>query len=117
MQWSLLPPLMMTTPQVAVAGVLEPAYAVAGDSFDYALNDDVLHLAIIDAMGHGLEAAVLATATRGEPTWTCRTSMRPWTRPSPDSSMRTGSSLRRWRAWTSAPVSCSGSTQDIRGRC
>ncbi|MBA2697399.1 MAG: serine/threonine-protein phosphatase, partial [Nocardioidaceae bacterium] len=26
MQWSLLPPLMMTTPQVAVAGVLEPAY-------------------------------------------------------------------------------------------
>ena len=61
MQWSLLPPLMMTTPQVAVAGILEPAYDVAGDSFDYALNDDVLHLAIIDAMGHGLEAAVMAT--------------------------------------------------------
>lgn len=61
MQWSLLPPLMMTTPQVSVAGVLEPAYDVAGDSFDYALNDDVLHLVIIDAMGHGLEAAVLAT--------------------------------------------------------
>jgi len=61
MQWSLLPPLMMTTPQVAVAGILEPAYSVAGDSFDYALNDDVLHFAIIDAMGHGLDAAVMAT--------------------------------------------------------
>jgi len=61
MQWSLLPPLSMTTPQVAVAGMLEPAYSVAGDSFDYALNDDVLHLAIIDAMGHGLDAATMAT--------------------------------------------------------
>ena len=61
MQWSLLPPLLMTTPQVAVAGILEPAYDVAGDSFDYALNDDVLHMATIDAMGHGLDAAMLAT--------------------------------------------------------
>jgi serine phosphatase RsbU (regulator of sigma subunit) len=61
MQYALLPPLMMTTTQVAVAGILEPAYRVGGDSFDYALNDDVLHLAIIDAMGHGLDAAVMAT--------------------------------------------------------
>lgn len=61
MQYALLPPLMMTTAQVAVAGILEPAYQVGGDSFDYALNDDALHLAIIDAMGHGLDAAVMAT--------------------------------------------------------
>jgi hypothetical protein len=61
MLWSLLPPLMMTTPQVTVAGILEPAYDVGGDIFDYALNDDVLHVAIIDAMGHGLDAAVMAT--------------------------------------------------------
>ena len=60
-QWSLLPPLTMITPQVAVAGILEPAYDVAGDSFDYALNDNILHMAVIDAMGHGLDAAVLAT--------------------------------------------------------
>lgn len=60
MQWSLLPPLMMTTPQVAVAGILEPAYGVGGDSFDYALNDDILHVGIVDAMGHGLDAAVMA---------------------------------------------------------
>jgi len=61
MLWSLLPPLMMTTPQVAVAGILEPAYDVGGDCFDYALNDDVLHVGIIDAMGHGMDAAVMAT--------------------------------------------------------
>jgi len=61
MQWALLPPLIMTNAQVAVAGILEPAYDVAGDSFDYALNDDALHVAIIDAMGHGLDAAVMAT--------------------------------------------------------
>ncbi|MGP3975071.1 PP2C family protein-serine/threonine phosphatase [Streptomyces sp. 8N114] len=60
-QWALLPPLAMDTPQVAVAGALEPAYNVAGDSLDYALNDDMLHLAVIDAMGHGLNASVLAT--------------------------------------------------------
>jgi serine phosphatase RsbU (regulator of sigma subunit) len=65
MQWQLLPPLMMTTPQVAVAGALEPAYDVAGDSFDYALSDDVLHVCIIDAMGHGLNAAVMATLAIG----------------------------------------------------
>jgi serine phosphatase RsbU (regulator of sigma subunit) len=60
-QWTLLPPLTMLTPQVALAGILEPAYDVAGDSFDYAINDNIVHLAVIDAMGHGLEAALLAT--------------------------------------------------------
>ncbi len=64
-QWSLLPPLTMVTPQVAVAGILEPAYNIAGDSFDYALNDDILHVAVIDAMGHSLDAAVLATVAIG----------------------------------------------------
>ena len=51
----------MITPQVALAGILEPAYGVAGDSFDYAINDNIVHLAVIDAMGHGLNAALLAT--------------------------------------------------------
>ncbi|PYC76633.1 phosphatase [Streptomyces tateyamensis] len=64
-QWSLLPPLTMSTPEVEVAGILEPAYEVAGDSFDYALNEDVLHVAVIDAMGHGLDAAVMATVAIG----------------------------------------------------
>ncbi|MGX4731679.1 PP2C family protein-serine/threonine phosphatase [Kitasatospora griseola] len=64
-QWSLLPPLSMSVPRVAVAGILEPAYQVAGDSFDYALNGDVLHVATLDAMGHGLDAATMATVAVG----------------------------------------------------
>ncbi|MFD8646841.1 PP2C family protein-serine/threonine phosphatase [Streptomyces mirabilis] len=64
-QWSLLPPLTMSVPQIEVAGALEPAYRVAGDSFDYALNDNILHAAVIDAMGHGLDAATMATVAIG----------------------------------------------------
>ncbi|QKW28555.1 serine/threonine-protein phosphatase [Streptomyces seoulensis] len=64
-QWALLPPLAMIMPRIAVAGILEPAYDVAGDSFDYALNGDVLHLAMIDAMGHGLDVATTATVAIG----------------------------------------------------
>lgn len=65
MQWSLLPPLTMSVPQVAVSGAVEPAYSIAGDSFDYALNDHILHVAVIDAMGHGLDAATMATVAVG----------------------------------------------------
>ncbi|QXG74369.1 serine/threonine-protein phosphatase [Modestobacter sp. L9-4] len=61
LQWQTLPPLVMNTPDVALAGILEPAYNVGGDSFDYALDGHVLHLAVFDAMGHGLEAATMAT--------------------------------------------------------
>jgi serine phosphatase RsbU (regulator of sigma subunit) len=61
LQWQLLPPLTMTTPRVALAGILEPAYDVGGDSFDYALNNHVLHVVMLDAMGHGLDAAMMAT--------------------------------------------------------
>ena len=61
LQWQMLPPLVMTTPDVALAGALEPAYDVGGDSFDYALDEHTLHLAVFDAMGHGVEAATMAT--------------------------------------------------------
>ena len=64
-QWSLLPPLSMSVPQIALAGILEPAYRIAGDSFDYALNENVLHVAVIDAMGHDLGAAAMATIAIG----------------------------------------------------
>jgi serine phosphatase RsbU (regulator of sigma subunit) len=65
MQWQLLPPLMMETPELAIAGVLEPAYEVGGDSFDYALNGTTLHLGIFDAMGHGLRAATMSAVVLG----------------------------------------------------
>ena len=60
LQWRLLPPLTFVSPRAAVAGVLVPSAEVAGDSFDYALNGSTLHVAIFDAMGHGLEATLLS---------------------------------------------------------
>ncbi|HET9292203.1 MAG TPA: PP2C family protein-serine/threonine phosphatase [Actinomycetes bacterium] len=65
MQWQLLPPLTFVTPRVVIAGLLEPAYEVAGDAFDYALNGDTAHLAIVDPVGHDLTATVLAAVTVG----------------------------------------------------
>jgi hypothetical protein len=65
MQWHLLPPLTVVTPRVALAGALEPAYEVGGDAFDYAVNGDVAHLGIFDAMGHGTRAAVMSAVTVG----------------------------------------------------
>jgi hypothetical protein len=65
MQWQLLPPLTFATPRVVIAGLLEPAYEVAGDAFDYALNGDTAHLAVIDPVGHDLTASVLAAVTVG----------------------------------------------------
>ncbi len=55
-QWTLLPPLTCSTDQVSISGILEPAYRIGGDSFDYALNPEGLQFAIVDAMGHGLPA-------------------------------------------------------------
>ena len=60
MQWDLLPPLSLDSANVSVAGLIQPAYEVGGDSFDYAINADTLHFAVFDAMGHGLVSSQLA---------------------------------------------------------
>lgn len=60
LRWALMPPRDMTSRDVTLAGVLEPAYEIAGDSFDYALDQDRLSVAVFDAMGHGLTASRLA---------------------------------------------------------
>jgi hypothetical protein len=59
-RWALLPPLTCWTPRVRIAGMLEPAYEIAGDAFDYALNGDTVHVAMFDAVGHGMAACRLA---------------------------------------------------------
>jgi len=61
MQWSLLPPLSFASSAVTIAGGLEPAYEVAGDSIDYAVDGGVAHFGVFDGMGHGLRSAQLAT--------------------------------------------------------
>src|SRR5437660_2905686 len=60
-QWELLPVLAYEGDELSVAGALEPAYAIAGDSFDYAIEHDHLHMAITDGMGHGVRAALLGS--------------------------------------------------------
>ncbi len=59
-QWSLLPPLTCSTPYISASGILEPAYSIGGDSFDYAQNATGLEFAIIDAVGHGLPAVSIS---------------------------------------------------------
>lgn len=65
MQWDLLPPLVLKTERMTVAGLLEPAYEVGGDCFDYALNDTVLDIGVFDPMGHGLASALIAALCVG----------------------------------------------------
>ena len=60
-----LPPVALATRTVSVAGVLLPAYEVAGDSFDFSLNDDALELAIIDSVGHDLESSLISHLVSG----------------------------------------------------
>jgi len=48
-----------------LAGWLEPAASIGGDTFDYSLARDVLHLSLTDAMGHGVDAALTASMCLG----------------------------------------------------
>src|SRR3546814_9566195 len=60
MRWALLPPLTFPAPEASIAGFLQPSHGIAGDAFDYAVTKRTAHLAIMDAMGHGLEASRMA---------------------------------------------------------
>jgi serine phosphatase RsbU (regulator of sigma subunit) len=44
---------------------LEPAASIGGDTFDYSLARDLLHLSITDAVGHGVHSALTATLCVG----------------------------------------------------
>ncbi len=65
MQWELLPQLCIATSGVTIAGRLEPAYEVGGDSFDYAINGRRAYFAIFDPLGHDLRSALLSTLAVG----------------------------------------------------
>ncbi|MFJ4868302.1 PP2C family protein-serine/threonine phosphatase [Streptomyces sp. NPDC088757] len=59
----------MEAAEFALACALVSAGSVAGDTYDYALDQDTLHLSITDAMGHDVDASLMATllvnASRG----------------------------------------------------
>jgi sigma-B regulation protein RsbU (phosphoserine phosphatase) len=59
--WDHLPPLTFATADVAVSAILEPCYDVGGDAFDYAINGDILHVALFDTVGHGIAASALTS--------------------------------------------------------
>lgn len=61
MVWAFLPPKSIGTPYVTSSAILEPAYDLGGDAFDHALLGDVLHAAVIDAMGHDLYAGLTSS--------------------------------------------------------
>jgi serine phosphatase RsbU (regulator of sigma subunit) len=65
MQWDLLPPVVLNSRRCTLAARLEPAYDVGGDCFDYALNGSVLDLGMVDAMGHGVTSATIASLAIG----------------------------------------------------
>jgi len=51
--------------QFTLAAWLEPSGEIAGDTFDFAIERDTLHVSITDAMGHAINASMLATILVG----------------------------------------------------
>lgn len=61
-QYQLLPPsLSCEAAQFTLCGSLEPSEGLSGDTFDYAVDRDTLHISVTDPMGHDIEAALAAT--------------------------------------------------------
>jgi serine phosphatase RsbU (regulator of sigma subunit) len=65
-QRRLLPPsFTCEADSFTLAAWLEPAASIGGDTFDYSLARDLLHLSITDAVGHGVQSALTATLCVG----------------------------------------------------
>ena len=54
-------PSSFATAQVSVSAILEPAYEVGGDAFDYSLLGDRMQVSVLDAAGHDLTAGLVAS--------------------------------------------------------
>jgi serine phosphatase RsbU (regulator of sigma subunit) len=50
---------------LTISGWLEPAHDVGGDTFDYSIDRDYIYVSITGAMGHSVDAALLATLVVG----------------------------------------------------
>jgi serine phosphatase RsbU (regulator of sigma subunit) len=59
MQWDLLPGRSRSGASFELAGQLEPAYAVRGDTFDWTDDGHRLWLSVVNGMGEGVAAAAL----------------------------------------------------------
>jgi phosphoserine phosphatase RsbU/P len=54
----MLPPLTFSCRRMAVSAVLEPCYDIGGDAYDYAVDDAIAQVMVLDAMGRGLGAGI-----------------------------------------------------------
>jgi hypothetical protein len=100
---------------------LEPAETIGGDTFDYSLSRDALHLSVTDAVGHGVDSSLTATLCVGSLRNTRGTGRACWSRPPsptarcwPTGPGRTGSASppRCSAGWTCPAASSSSSTPD-----
>jgi hypothetical protein len=58
----MLPPLTSSCRRLVLSAILEPCYDLGGDGFDYAIDGRVAWMVILDAVGHGMTAALACTA-------------------------------------------------------
>lgn len=59
----LLPVASFTNSVLSLSGIIEPAYDVAGDCYDYSQNGNILNVALFDVMGRGMKATFLSSLT------------------------------------------------------
>ncbi|MFC5381762.1 PP2C family protein-serine/threonine phosphatase [Aquipuribacter nitratireducens] len=57
MQWDKLPGRSLSVPYADVAGHLEPAYRVVGDTYDWTVDGTGLQAVVVDGSGYGTHAA------------------------------------------------------------
>ncbi|MFF9125554.1 PP2C family protein-serine/threonine phosphatase [Streptomyces sp. NPDC014889] len=65
MQWTLMPPRTYADHRVVISAVMEPAYEVSGDAYEYATSPGAVHLSVFDAMGHDTSAGLTANLAMG----------------------------------------------------
>ncbi|MDX6217270.1 MAG: hypothetical protein QOG99_2854 [Frankiales bacterium] len=65
LQWALLPGQSYADGDATMAALLEPAYSIAGDCYDWSRDDRLLQLAVLDGTGRGVPAALAATLALG----------------------------------------------------
>jgi serine phosphatase RsbU (regulator of sigma subunit) len=72
MVWAFMAPRTFATDRVLITGILEPAYEVGGDAYDYSLIGDRLHVSVFDGVGHDLAAGLLTSVAMAS----CRSTRR-----------------------------------------
>lgn len=60
-QWQLLPGRSLDRPEFTLGAHLEPAYAIFGDGYDWAVSASTLTLAVTNGMGEGINASLLSS--------------------------------------------------------